>query len=129
MGILLSGGASSYQAFAFGNSLTSTQANCGFKLGRTCKVGSYHSNGFRLCEMHGNVWEWCADWYDSNYYRNSPRQDPTGPSGGSDRVYRGGGWFIDPRYCRSAHRYWNRPGSRSDYLGCRLALVVLPSGN
>ena len=86
------GGASSYQIFnPFGNSLSPTQANFdgnypyggagkGVYLQRTCKVGSYPANGYGLYDMHGNVWEWCADWYDAGYYANSPRQDPPGPA-------------------------------------------------
>src|SRR5262249_43417890 len=85
-------------------SLSSTQANFHGKghygrvvaepnLERTTPVGSYPPNGWGLYDMHGNVWEWCADWHRSDYYPRSPRQDPTGPTGGSDRVIRGGCWF------------------------------------
>jgi formylglycine-generating enzyme required for sulfatase activity len=132
------GGAKSYQVFSFGNSLSSTQANFngnfpyggaakGPYLGRTCKVGSYKPNGFGLFDMHGNIWQWCADWYDAKYYSNSPRQDPRGPAEGSRRVERGGGWFNFGRGCRSAFRIWGGPGYRLNSLGVRLALVP-PSG-
>jgi formylglycine-generating enzyme required for sulfatase activity len=132
------GGAKSYQVFSFGNSLSSTQANFngnfpyggaakGPYLGRTCKVGSYKPNGFGLFDMHGNIWQWCADWYDAKYYSNSPRQDPRGPAEGSLRVVRGGCWRINGLSCRSAFRLWIVPGYRFDLLGVRLALVP-PSG-
>jgi formylglycine-generating enzyme required for sulfatase activity len=117
------GGASSYQVFAFGNSLTTDQTNCSKTLGRTCKVGSYQPNGFGLHEMHGNVSAWCADWFDANYYANSPQQDPQGPSQGTRRVLRGGCWDRVPRGCRSAVRYGMEPWLMSYALGCRIVLV------
>jgi formylglycine-generating enzyme required for sulfatase activity len=132
------GGAKSYQVFSFGNSLSSTQANFngnfpyggaakGPYLGRTCKVGSYKPNGFGLFDMHGNIWQWCADWYDAKYYSNSPRQDPRGPAEGSLRVMRGGCWGSIGQVCRSAIRDGLGPGDRICALGVRLALVP-PSG-
>jgi formylglycine-generating enzyme required for sulfatase activity len=117
------GGASSYQVYAFGNSLTTHQANFNRALWRTCKVGSYQPNGFGLYDMHGNVCQWCADWYNKNYYRNSPQQNPQGPPQSFFRVIRGGSWRGGPQDCRSAARGWLDPRGSFDALGCRLVLV------
>ncbi len=67
-------------------------------------VGSYKPNAFGLYDMIGNVWEWCADWYDAGYYAKSPSEDPTGPDSGTGRLLRGGSWLIYPFDCRSAFR-------------------------
>jgi formylglycine-generating enzyme required for sulfatase activity/tRNA A-37 threonylcarbamoyl transferase component Bud32 len=129
------GGARSYSAFHFGISLSSTEANFdgnhphggaarGPYLERTCMVGSYRPNGFGLYDMHGNVFEWCADWYDADYYHRSPEYDPPGPAEGSGRVIRGGCWGISGSFCRSASRYRYAPGSRRSIVGFRAALVL-----
>ena len=84
------------------------------------EVGQKLSNRFGLHDMHGNVYEWCGDYDDSEYYSNSAKRDPMGPDGGSNRVYRGGGWNDSFRLCRSAYRYGNSPDRRGYYLGFRV---------
>ena len=89
----------------------------------TAPVGQYRPNAWGLHDMHGNVWEWCWDWYGADFYKGSRVDDPAGPLEAADRVIRGGGWGLDPRYCRSAGRLRVTAGDRSSGLGFRLALV------
>ena len=98
------------------------------ELGRTWDVGSNgYANPFGLADLHGNVWEWCSDWYGEKYYAECQAkgtvQDPTGPGRGSTRVFRGGSWDYGAVRCRSAHRDWSDPGYRDDDLGFRLVRI------
>jgi formylglycine-generating enzyme required for sulfatase activity len=92
--------------------------------GQTQPVGSKKPNACGLHDMHGNVWEWCADWFSETYYQTSPDVDPTGPDGGSRRVGRGGGWASGAVGCRAACRDWGDPSYRNELLGFRLARTV-----
>jgi len=92
------------------------------KIIQTTPAGSFPPNGFGLYDMHGNIWEWCSDWYGEDYYANSPKTDPRGPDSGSYRVLRGGGWYDGPQICRSADRGRSSPDLRDHSIGFRVAV-------
>jgi len=83
-------------------------------------VGQKRPNAWGLYDMHANVYEWCQDWYNKNYYSNSPHTDPQGPASGSTRVIRGGSFLGDADICRSAARFNYRPTLRTFNIGLRL---------
>jgi formylglycine-generating enzyme required for sulfatase activity len=134
-------------AFHFGDSLSSEQANFngnypasdgkkGKYLRKTAPVGSYPPNAWGLYDIHGNVAEWCADWYDPDYYADSPEDDPLGPpfgvvETGFDNfehnyfvVVRGGCWVDDGRACRSAYRFRAMPNTQYRLIGFRIVCEV-----
>jgi formylglycine-generating enzyme required for sulfatase activity len=122
--------------FQFGQTLSSAQANFdgnhpygaqtarGPSLERTTAVGLYEPNDFGLYDMHGNVAEWCADWYDDAYYKQSPPRDPPGPESGTLHVLRGGSWFDDGKDCRAAARGKSAPTFANKSNGFRVVCVV-----
>jgi hypothetical protein len=98
----------------------------------TSPVGRFKPNAFGLYDMHGSAYQWCSDWFKSDYYSESPVDDPTGPGLGyrnrMTRVLRGGSWYSRPSECGSASRRWLGPASREcDQAGFRVALCVNPS--
>jgi len=124
--------------FNTGDNLTTEQANYngnypyhknpkGKYLQKTTPVGSYPPNAWGLYDMHGNVYEWCLDWYDEKYYDECKKkgsvENPKGPETGSYRVLRGGSWSSVARDCLSAYRNCAYPADRNVFFGFRLVFV------
>jgi len=117
--------------FSLGQCLSTDQANydgnlplSGCSKGKyrktTIPVARFPSNAWGLYDMHGNVWEWCLDWYKD--YPSGSATDPTGPSEGLSRIHRGGSWFSGAGLCRSANRNYSSPEARKFDLGFRLLM-------
>ena len=92
--------------------------------GKTTPVGSFKPNALGLYDMHGNVSQWCQDWFDGNYYTDSPKTDPQGPNSGKERVRRGGGLLDYPVTCRSASRLKWGQVKRNGTVGFRLVALA-----
>ncbi|HEY1066294.1 MAG TPA: formylglycine-generating enzyme family protein, partial [Pirellulales bacterium] len=119
--------------YSFGSKCNGTEANAngnypygeatvGPYLARPAVVGSYPANAWGLCDMHGNVWEWCEDWYGPYAPSEQTSIDPAGVTSGDARVGRGGSWFSEPRGIRAAYRGFEHVNYRDEYLGFRLCL-------
>ncbi|MBL8172886.1 MAG: SUMF1/EgtB/PvdO family nonheme iron enzyme [Acidobacteria bacterium] len=97
----------------------------------THPVGEKLPNNWGLYDMHGNVWEWCQDWYDANYYAELSKQgeavDPQGPASGTSRVLRGGSWGNSQLFARAVYRFTNLPADRDLNIGFRVVLCRPPS--
>jgi formylglycine-generating enzyme required for sulfatase activity len=108
--------------YSWGNDINATHANWnhGSDANQTEEVGQYAANPWGFFDMHGNVWEWTADWFAAVYPSDNPTIDPTGPASGSYRVKRGGSWYDGGAFLRSARRNTNTPSNRSSRLGFRV---------
>ena len=110
--------------FHFGHAISHDRANYGDFHGETTVVGSYDPNDFGLYDMHGNVSEWCADWYDETYYTKENKLDPRGPDSGCSRVMRSGSFSGIWWFCRSANRLKDGPGLRGSGVGFRVVAAA-----
>lgn len=127
----MAGGATLY---CYGDSLDSTMANFdgsrpynaakGTERKKVIEVGSFKPNAWGLYDVHGNVMEWCWDWYDEEYYKKSPAKNPKGPGSGEDRVLRGGSWYNGSNICRASYRMSTGPSAHLDGNGFRVARSV-----
>lgn len=117
--------------FSFGKEITPLEANYDWSEGgalfveplqKTIRVGSFPPNAWGFYDLHGNVREWCSDWYARDYERFSPLTDPTGPASGTVHVMRGGCWDDYSRRCRSAYRHGYRAGDREECNGFRVCV-------
>jgi formylglycine-generating enzyme required for sulfatase activity/tRNA A-37 threonylcarbamoyl transferase component Bud32 len=117
--------------WSFGNDEASLKDHAWFwdnAGGMTHPVGQKKPNAWDLYDMHGSVWQWCADWFADDYYRRALSSDPTGAPRGATRVLRGGAWDYSASNCRSAFRFHHVPTVRFDCYGFRVLLIFSPRG-
>jgi formylglycine-generating enzyme required for sulfatase activity len=88
----------------------------------TSAVGNYYPNGYGVYDTAGNVSEWCSDWYSSDYYRKSPRENPKGPGSGTHKIIRGGAWYNDAVSIRVDQRGWIEPFAIDEGIGFRCVM-------
>ncbi len=114
-------------AYSWGDSITASNANYSSSgLNQTRDVGNHAANPWGFFDMHGNVWEWTADWYQVAYPTGNPVVDPTGPASGSSRVKRGGSWDSGGLILRSARRSHDPPSYRLPNIGFRVGFQKIP---
>lgn len=115
--------AGTLSTYSFGEDIDSTCANYDNDQEGTTEAGSYPANFFGLYDMHGNVWEWCWDWYDNDSYEDSPSTNPSGPESGTRKVLRGGSWAsLYDRSMSSSYRYYTSPNTGLNTIGFRVVL-------
>jgi formylglycine-generating enzyme required for sulfatase activity len=115
--------AGSQSAYTFGSEVVRLVDFAWYKKNaqnQTHPVGQLAPNAWGLYDMHGNVHEWCQDWFDRAYYSQSPAQAPSGPGEGLAKSLRGGDWGSDRWYCRCASRSLSSPDRRSNRVGFRM---------
>ena len=124
--------------YPWGDVIDIEKANYGDNVGETTPVGKYLPNEYGLYDMAGNVWEWCLDEYNNDFYFSSPRENPLSGANSVDgvissftsvktnRVLRGGSWDITPQYLRVANRGWNTPSFTVNLVGFRCVRSVIP---
>jgi len=107
--------------YSYNDAMENSSAVTAYESG-TKPVAAKQANYWGLYDMHGNVWEWCRDWWDASAYSSDPVIDPTGDATGTHRVVRSGGWYGAARIARSGGRSLTTPGTSSNALGFRLTL-------
>lgn len=128
--------AGSSSPYSFGQEIGTDQANFdgsrhffrgerGENRQETTPVDMFEPNAYGLHDMHGNVWEWCQDWYDATFYRRGGNVDPVNETPSGFRVVRGGNWSLGPILCRAAARDMCAPENRLPYVGARIAITLL----
>ena len=106
--------------YSYGEAYDPVRGRTGMSMGDgPTEVGSFEPGSGGISDLTGNVWEWCLDWYDRDYYEQSPENHPTGPGNGTQHVFRGGAWYSNKRYSRCSHRPGEVEKNRDPSIGFR----------